>query len=102
MVTSERHRPITDQPLPIAPVDPDPVNKWFEVALCERGEEGQVIVKDIKKSFDPEYTFHEGLHPDRYYAMAIRRVEARDGTIFIGDWTDLTEWRKPNRSRDYE
>lgn len=102
MVTSERHRPTVDQPLPKAPVHPEPVDQWFEVALCERGVNGEVIVKDIKKSLVPEYTFYEGLHTDRYYAMATRRLELRDGKVFIGDWTELTEWRKPTLSRDHE
>ena len=100
MVTSEQRRPTVDQTLPEDPLDTEPVFKWFEVALCERGEDGQVIVKDRKKSLIPEYTFYEGLHPGKYYAQAARRVEARDGTVFIGDWTDLSEWRKPTRARE--
>ena len=73
MVTSEQRRPTVNQTLPEDPLDTEPVFKWFEVALCERGEDGQVIVKDIKKSLIPEYTFYEGLHPGKYYAQAARR-----------------------------
>ena len=100
MFFSKKRRPPVDQPLPVAPVFTEPIEKWFEVVLCERGPDGEVLVKDHQKSIEPQYTFHEGLHPDKYYAMAIRRVESRDGTVLTGDWTDLTEWRKPNRSHE--
>ena len=102
MVTSEQRRPTINRPLPVPPANTEPVDKWFEVALCERLETGEVVIKDIQRSFLPEFTFHEGLHPDKYYALAIRRVEKRGGAFVTGDWSDLTEWRKPNRSREHE
>lgn len=95
----KNRKPHIVQSLPEDPIDTEPVFKWFEVALCELGDNGEVIVKDVKKSLVPEYTFYEGLHPGKYYAQAIRRVEARDSKVFIGDWTELSEWLKPSRSR---
>lgn len=98
MFFRKNRKPPVDQQLPIAPVFTEHEYKWFEVVLCEQGPGGEVVVKDHRKSLEPAYSFHEELHPDKLYAMAIRRVEARDGKTFIGDWTELTEWRKPNRS----
>ena len=99
MFTRKNRMPSSNRLLPKEPVDAEPFNEWFEVALCERGDEGQVIIKDIKRSFKPEWTFTEGLHPDKYYALATRRIETRDDAIVTGKWSDLREWRKPNRAR---
>lgn len=99
MFTRKNRMPSSNELLPKEPVVTGPVNEWFEVALCERGDEGQFIIKDIKRSFTPDWTFTEGLHPDRYYALASRRVAIRDDAIITEDWNGLREWRKPNRPR---
>lgn len=100
MVTTDTRPVSSGAGLPVAPIEPEIADQWYEVALCEEGEMGQVIVKDVRKSFVPEFIFHEGLNPDKYYALAIRRVEVRDGAVLTGDWSGLTEWRKPNVARD--
>ena len=100
MVTTDTRPVSSGVGLPVAPIATEIADKWFEVALCEQGEMGRVIVKDIKMSFEPEFVFQEGLNPDKYYALAIRRVEVRDGAVRTGDWSGLTEWRKPNVARD--
>ena len=100
MVTTDTRGLSGSVQLPVAPIETENFNKWFEVALCEQGEMGQVIVKDVKKSFVPEFIFHDGLDPEKFYALAIRRVEVRDGVVRTGDWSGLTEWRKPNVARD--
>ncbi len=99
MFFRKNRMPSSNELLPKEPVVTGPVNEWFEVALCERADEGQFIIKDIKRSFTPDWTFTEGLHPDRYYALASRRVEIRDDAIITEDWSGLREWRKPNRPR---
>ena len=100
MFFRKNRKPTSNQLLPKEPVDTRPCDEWYEVALCERADAGQVIVKDIKRSFKPEWTFTEGLHPDRYYAQATRRITLRDGAIVTGNWSDLREWRKPNMPRE--
>ena len=100
MFTRKNRMPSSNDLLPIEPLDTGPFYEWFEVALCERGDEGQFVVKDVKRAFEPEWTFTEGLHPDRYYAQAARRVEIGKDAIITGSWSDLSEWRKPNRPRD--
>ena len=99
MFFRKKRKPSSNELLPKEPVDTGHLNEWFEVALCERGDEGQFIIKDIKRSFTPDWTFTEGLHPDRYYALASRRVAIRDDAIITEDWNGLREWRKPNRPR---
>ena len=100
MFFRKNRKPSSNDLLPKEPVVTGPVNEWFEVALCERGDAGQVIIKDVKRAFEPEWTFTEGLHPDRYYAQAARRVEIQKDAIITGSWSDLSEWRKPNRPRE--
>ena len=100
MFSRKKRKPSSNDLLPKEPIDTGPFYEWFEVALCERADEGQFIVKDVKRAFEPEWTFTEGLHPDRYYALASRRVEIRDDAIITEDWNGLREWRKPNRARD--
>ena len=101
MFFRKKRKPSSNDLLPREPLDHGPFYEWFEVALCERGHEGQFIVKDIKRAFEPEWTFTEGLHPDRYYAQAARRVEIRKDVTITGSWSDLSEWRKPSRSREH-
>ena len=87
----------------LEPLGTEVVKSWYEVALCEAGEFGEAIVKDVKITFEPRYMFLEGLHADRYYAQAYRRVEVcDDGAIWTDEWSTLNLWRKPQQSQDYE